>query len=157
MGSKTNSRKKIPAAVEEFLLAVFFTFLIVYSASGGGKPVVDRSQLPPTYLPSGEQMFGQFCAACHGYNAKGHGPAAYSLKTPPADLTTLSKRHGGKFPSEYVSDVLLFGNRQGIASHGSSDMPTWGPLFRYLDRTSEVAVRQRVKNLCGYLETLQEN
>jgi len=39
----------------------------------------------------------------------------------------------------------------------SSDMPTWGPLFRYLDRRNEVAVRQRIKNLSDYLATLQEN
>jgi mono/diheme cytochrome c family protein len=132
-----------------------FISLVVYSAAIDGNPVVDRSQFPPTYLPSGEQMFRQFCAACHGADAKGHGPGAYSQKTPPADLTTLAKRHGGKFPYPYVSDVLLFG--RGVAAHGSVDMPTWGPLFRYLDRRNEVAVRQRIKNLSDYLATLQEN
>jgi len=100
-------------------------------------------------------MFQQFCAACHGTDAKGHGPAAYSLKVPPADLTTLAKRRGGKFPYAYVSDVLLFG--KGFAAHGSGDMPTWGPLFRYLDTRNEAAVHQRIKKLSDYLATLQED
>jgi len=138
-----------------FFAATVLFLLMVCLIGAKGKPVVDQSQLPPTYMPSGEQIFRQFCAACHGIDARGHGPAAYSLKTPPADLTTLAKRHDGKFPYAYFSDVLLFG--RGLSAHGSSDMPTWGPLFRYLDRRNEVAVRQRIKNLSDYLATLQEN
>jgi mono/diheme cytochrome c family protein len=128
---------------------------IVYSVAASGEPVVDRSQLPPTYIPPGDQMFRQFCATCHGADGKGHGPLSYSLKTPPADLTTLAKRHGGKFPYSYVSDVLLFGTK--VPPHGSQEMPTWGPLFRYLDKPSEAAVRQRIKNISNYLATLQED
>jgi hypothetical protein len=47
------------------------------------------------------------------------------LKTPPPDLTHLSRRHEGKFPEEYVRAVLEFG--PGPSSHGSADMPSWGP------------------------------
>jgi len=46
----------------------------------------------------------------------GDRPAALMLRTTPPDLTTLAKRHGGKFPYDYVSDVLRFGSR--IRSHG---------------------------------------
>lgn len=136
------------------VIVAFLALPIVYSVTANGRPVVDQSQLPPTYIPSGAQMFRQFCATCHGADAKGHGPLSYSLKVPPADLTTLAKRHGGEFPYSYVSDVLLFGK---VAPHGSQEMPTWGPLFRYLDKPSEAAVRQRVKNLSNYLATLQED
>jgi mono/diheme cytochrome c family protein len=65
-------------------------------ASANDKPQVN--QAPPAYVPSGEVMYKQYCAACHGADAKGHGPAAASLKMPPPDLTTLANRHDGKFP-----------------------------------------------------------
>lgn len=126
--------------------------LIACVASAG--LIVDETQFPLTYVPSGEQMYKQYCAACHGADAKGIGPLAPLLKTPPSDLTTLAKRHGGgKFPYDYVSSILKFG--PGLAAHGSSDMPTWGPLFRYFDKQNERVVRQRIKNLCDYLASLQ--
>ena len=69
------------------------------------------------------------------------------------DLTTVSKRHGGKFPFEYVENVLRFG--PGLFAHGSSEMPVWGPIFQYLENYNEAAVRQRIRNLCDYVESLQ--
>ncbi len=125
--------------------------LIAYVASAGR--AVDQTQLPPTYIPTGEQMYHQYCAACHGPDAKGHGPLAPLLKTSPPNLTTLAKRHLGKFPYTYVSNILEFG--PGPSAHGSSDMPTWGPIFRYFDKQNERVVRQRIKNLCDYLASLQ--
>src|SRR3974390_3144349 len=94
-------------------------------------PPGDQLHFPSRYVPSGEQMYKQFCAACHGDNAKGHGPAASSLKVKPPDLTTLAQRHHGKFPYAYVSSILLFG--PGVAAHGSRTMPTWGAVFQNLD------------------------
>ena len=121
---------------------------VVPSVSG-----VDETQFPMTYMPSGEQMYKLYCAACHGVDAKGHGPVASLLTTPPPDLTTLAKRHSGKFPYDYVSSILEFG--PGRSAHGSSDMPTWGPIFRYNDKQNERVVRQRIKRLCDYLASLQ--
>lgn len=113
-----------------------------------------KSQLPPTYVPSGKTMYKQFCAACHGADGKGRGPATPTLNTRVPDLTTLAKRHDGKFPYDYVTSVLRFG--PGFSAHGSSEMPVWGPLFQYLENYNEAAVRQRIKNLCDYLESIQE-
>jgi mono/diheme cytochrome c family protein len=98
-------------------------------------------------------MYKYYCAACHGADAKGNGPTASTLKTPPPDLTTLAKRHNGKFPYDYVSSILRFG--PGTSAHGSSDMPTWGPIFYVLDKNNEVAVERRINNLCSYLVSLQ--
>jgi mono/diheme cytochrome c family protein len=114
---------------------------------------VDQTQFPPTYMPTGEQTYKQYCGACHGVDAKGDGPLARILTTRPSDLTTLAKRHSGKFPYDYVSSVLEFG--PGVTAHGSSDMPTWGPIFRHFDNQNERIVRQRIKNLCDYLASLQ--
>ncbi|HVS89691.1 MAG TPA: cytochrome c [Candidatus Acidoferrum sp.] len=104
-------------------------------------------------VPSGKQLFTQYCAACHGATGIGDGPVAPVLKTRPADLTTLAKRHDGAFPYKYVEDVLRFG--PGPAAHGSSDMPTWGPIFQWLDGKQKSTVDQRIKNLSKYLASLQ--
>lgn len=135
--------------------ALLLGVLLLFTPSAGAddRPTVDSSQFPPTYVPSGEHLYQQFCAACHGADAKGHGPAADSLKKPPADLTTLAQRRNGKFPYDYVSDVLHFG--PGLAAHGSANMPTWGPIFLYLDKHNEAAARRRIKNLSDYLASLQ--
>jgi mono/diheme cytochrome c family protein len=113
-----------------------------------------EDQLPPTYVPPGKQTYREYCAACHGFDGKGGGPAASSLNRKPPNLTTLSKRHGGKFPDEYVKGVLLFG--PGYSAHGASEMPVWGPIFRYVENYNEAAVRQRIKNVCDFIESIQE-
>ena len=46
------------------------------------------------------------------------------MSVPPPKLTTLTKRHDGKYPEGYVAAVLKFGRSR--ASHGSEDMPVWG-------------------------------
>ncbi len=118
------------------------------------KSTAAQDQLPPNFVPTGKDMFKQYCAACHGLDAKGHGPASVSLKVTPSNLTTLSKRHGGEFPTDLVTNVLRFG--PGIAAHGSSDMPTWGPIFQYMDNYNQTVVQKRIKNLCDYIASLQE-
>jgi mono/diheme cytochrome c family protein len=128
--------------------------LVVCAAAAQDKPVVDKVPAPRTIAASGKQTYMQYCASCHGVDARGDGPAAFVLKTPPPDLTTLAKRHGGKFPYEYVSDVLRFGMR--IVAHGSSEMPIWGPIFGSVDNFDEVAVRKRIKDLSDYLASLQQ-
>jgi mono/diheme cytochrome c family protein len=128
--------------------------LVVCAAGAQDKPAVDKVPAPRTIASSGKQTYMQYCASCHGVDARGDGPAAFVLKTPPPDLTTLAIRHGGKFPYEYVSDVLRFGTR--IVAHGSSDMPIWGPIFGSMDNYDEVAVRKRIKDLNDYLASLQQ-
>jgi mono/diheme cytochrome c family protein len=103
--------------------------------------------------PSGAQLYRQHCAACHGNDLKGNGPAPYPFKDLPPDLTTLAKRHGGQFPDDYVSDVL----RNGVvmAAHGPPEMPTWGTDFRVVDRLDETQVTLRITSLKDYIKSLQ--
>lgn len=42
--------------------------------------------------PSGEELYKQHCAVCHGNNLKGNGPFPSTYRVPP-DLTTLARRH----------------------------------------------------------------
>ncbi len=117
------------------------------------KPIIKKVPMKQTSPVSGQEMFTAYCAACHGTDAKGTGPAAPALKTPPADLTTLAKRSGdGNFPRDRVATLLRTGS--GVAAHGSSDMPTWGPLFKSLD-AHDTTVQQRIKNLNDYLVSIQ--
>ena len=136
--------------------SILFTAFLIFAAANGANaaPRPAQDQFPPDYVPSGKQMFKQYCAACHGINAKGQGPTRAALKIPAADLTTLAKRHRGDFPYDYVTNVLSFG--PGVAAHGSSDMPTWGSIFSYMDNYNRASVEKRIKNLAVYLYTLQE-
>ena len=118
-------------------------------------PGPNKLQFPRSYLPSGEQMYKDYCASCHGADGKGRRPVpAYLTKQPP-DLTMLAKSHGGTFPEEYVATILRFG--LGLPTHGTSDMPVWGPIFQQLDNYNEAAVQRRIKNLCDYLDSIQRN
>jgi len=142
-----------------FLSALLLGFCAAAQENPGSAPSTlqaesDKSQLPASYVPSGKSMFKQYCAACHGADAKGRGPATPTLNMRVPDLTTLAKRHNDKFPYEYVESVLRFG--PGFAAHGSAEMPVWGPIFQYLENYNEAAVRQRIKNLCDYLESIQQ-
>jgi len=95
-------------------------------------------------------MWKDYCAACRGRSGAGDGPAAELLKTPPADLSLMAKPNNGKFPAEHFALVLEFGS-SGHA-HGTSDMPTWGPLFRSVNKD---LVRLRIANLSKYVESFQ--
>lgn len=114
---------------------------------------VKKTPIKPTSPASGKEMYAQYCAPCHGADAKGNGPAASAMKTPPTDLTQLTKKHNGKYPADLVASVLKFGN--GPASHGSADMPVWGPLLQSLDKYQDAVVQQRISNLVTYVESLQ--
>ncbi len=126
----------------------------VFAASGQGVPTANKVQTEVPDVASGKQTYREYCASCHGEDGKGMGPAAAALKTPPPDLSTLAKRHSGKFPEDYVTEIVRFGKP--LQAHGSSDMPVWGPIFNTHDKFDEVAVRRRIKNLCVYLASLQE-
>jgi mono/diheme cytochrome c family protein len=111
--------------------------------------------VPITNAPSnsGKAMFNSYCAVCHGTDAKGNGPAASAMKTSPTDLTLLAQKDGGKYPASHVAAVIR--GQATTPSHGSQDMPVWGPLFSSISQGHEGQVQQRVTNLVTYIETLQ--
>jgi mono/diheme cytochrome c family protein len=119
----------------------------------GQKPEVKHAPAPVTSAQSGKQMFQAYCASCHGETGKGDGPAAAALKSPPADLTMLSKKNGGQFPADRVSSIL--GGQATVTAHGNRDMPVWGPVFWHMSQGHESEVHQRVANLTHYVESLQ--
>jgi mono/diheme cytochrome c family protein len=101
---------------------------------------------------SGAGMFKDYCAVCHGKDAKGDGPAASALKQQPADLTTLAKRFNGKFPDAYVANVLHNGVKS--PAHGDAEMPVWGPVFGSMDSDPSI-MYMRISSLVSYIKSLQ--
>jgi mono/diheme cytochrome c family protein len=79
------------------------------------------------YASKGRAVYVQLCVACHGPSGKGDGPAAAALKTPPADLTEISRRYSG-FPTDKIM-TWIDGEKASVA-HGTREMPVWGRTFR---------------------------
>ncbi len=102
---------------------------------------------------SGKEMFNSYCAVCHGTDGEGNGPAASAMKNQPKDLTSLAQKNGGKYPTAHVAAVIR--GQAATPSHGSEDMPIWGPLFSSISQGHEAEVQQRITNLANYIETLQ--
>ena len=132
------------------LVALLFAFVTIGAAQ---EKVIKKTPIQHTSPAKGEEMYTSYCAVCHGKDGKGGGPAASALKVPPPDLTTLAKRHDGKYPSSHVATILRHGAE--ATAHGTSDMPVWGPLFRTVGKTDDAIVQMRIANLNTYLESLQ--
>lgn len=133
---------------------LFAGLLLFASLAGAQGSQVKKEPIKGSNPSNGAEMFKQYCAVCHGPAGKGDGPAAADLKTKPADLTTLAKRNGGKFPQDHVSEVLRNGVK--APAHGTSEMPTWGPLFSSVSSKDAAIVNMRISNLTAYIKTLQE-
>jgi mono/diheme cytochrome c family protein len=133
-------------------LSAIFAFGVMACAQESDKKIA-HTTAPATSPASGRDMFINYCASCHGKDAKGDGPAATALKTPPADLTALAKNNGGKYPAMKVTAVL--GGQTDLAAHGNKEMPVWGRVFWRMSGGHESEVQQRVANLNRYIESLQ--
>jgi len=130
--------------------AVFAT--VLSNCCAQGKSGQKHAARQPNTI-SGKETFLKYCASCHGADAKGNGPAAIALKPPPSDLTALTKRYDGKFPTGYVGALVKFG--RSLAAHGSEDMPVWGSRFKTLDPVHDPTGQQHVDDLVAYIESLQ--
>jgi len=117
-------------------------------------PQVVNIPVRHTSANSGKEMYEAYCAACHGKDGKGNGPAAAALKIPPADVTKLARQHAGKFPSIKVYRAIT--GEAGIAAHGSKEMPIWGPIFMSMSHQHESELHLRVANLTDYIKSLQQ-
>lgn len=118
------------------------------------KTKINKVPIEYTAPGSGPEMYKAYCAACHGQDGKGAGPAASALKTAPADLTLLSKKNGGKFPTLAVQGYIRGDSNP--AAHGSREMPMWGDIFRSVSPQGSAVVEVRVRNLKDYIEGMQQ-
>jgi hypothetical protein len=128
----------------------FFTAAILGAVATTGAVAQDES---------GEALYMNACAVCHGTTAAGDGSLAEFMNVPVPNLRQLSQRNDGIYPMLEV--IQTIDGRSGIRAHGS-EMPFWGNLFK-ADAVddggmygSEVIVRGQMLSLALYLEELQE-
>lgn len=106
---------------------------------------------------AGKPVFEQYCATCHGRDAKGGGVASNLLTVKPADLTQISKNNNGAFPFWRMYRVI--DGRDEVRAHGTRDMPIWGTEFQMQAASSPAVqsqVRGRILELVYYLQSIQE-
>ncbi len=130
--------KRVVASTS-LVAAASLPFLVAFHAPTQTDPV-----------KQGSRLFIQYCAPCHGRDAKGSGPAAASLKKAPPDLTKIQKE-GERFPAGQVMDIVA-GDKI-VQAHGSRVMPVWGTVLRnekgYTQSQEDLAL------LVKYLESIQ--
>lgn len=113
-----------------------------------------KDQPPPIRPVDGATIFQESCAPCHGLDGRGKGPVAGALRQEVPDLTTLSRRNGGKFPADRVKNTIMLGDRELIPAHGSKEMPIWGPIFHEIEYDRDLG-NVRVENLTKHLQSMQ--
>lgn len=132
-------------------IAAFLCGSCLLGAQGG--PHIKKTTVMPTSPASGKDMYLQYCAACHGKEGKGDGPAAKALKVPPTNLSALTSNNHGAFPDIRIARAI--DGSDDLAAHGSRDMPIWGEVFNRMDAGGIASAKLRVQNLTEYIKSLQ--
>jgi mono/diheme cytochrome c family protein len=140
-----------------FLGVVVIICLSVCSAVGGAgatSQATSKGKLQrPEPIVKGDDLFRDYCAVCHGLDAKGNGPLAQQLRVMPANLTILAKNNHGQFPAARVRKMIAGDEPE--TAHGTREMPVWGPIFRGIV-SDQAVVDMRLDNLVKYLRSIQQ-
>jgi mono/diheme cytochrome c family protein len=117
------------------------------------------AQPPSAQAPSGAALFERHCASCHGAEGRGDGPLASALSRPPADLTAIQVRGGGRFDEGDVMAVI--DGRRSVGAHGPREMPVWGAVFEDELRGegapyAGITALQQKRELAEYLRSIQQ-
>ena len=135
---------------------VAITFVAALASLGmlfaDAAPKIKRIPARSTATLTGQDLFREYCAVCHGTDATGEGPAATALKVKPANLTQISRKNDGKYPEIRVQRVI--NGEDEVSAHGSREMPVWGQIFRHLSANQDLGA-VRVYNLVKYIEQVQ--
>jgi mono/diheme cytochrome c family protein len=131
-------------------------------ASAGAQNDTDLTLTPGGKVVSGGEEYRKFCAQCHGPTGKGDGPVASELKTPPGDLTVLSKKNNGTFPYKQVFDTIS--GKNVIKSHGTREMPIYSLALAMPPqhggggsvRKSQYQVDLEIKRITDYIKSIQQ-
>jgi len=143
-----------PVSTRSFWSAIAVSAIAVCLVGASGP---EQEKPSGVLVDAGRAEFLRYCASCHGVDAHGKGPVAETLRTPPADLTQIAKRHGGKFPAGEIAAFI--DGRTMVSAHGTREMPVWGRILgeKIAEGTTEDEVaRGRIDALVAYLMTIQE-
>ena len=110
---------------------------------------------------TGRQQFDDKCVVCHGATGVGDGVLAEGLRQRPADLTRLSERNGGTFPTAETFSKIWGRDDEIIRTHHISEMPAFynAPVFGHDKEFENSAGRlspQQIKEIIAFLVTIQE-
>ena len=132
------------------LTTLFVALLFVIGCSAQtAKTPPNGDQDSAANRPEGTRIYQHYCADCHGADARGHGPAAASLKHTLPDLTLISQRSGGKFPFQRTRDSI-----EGKKFH-SDVMPAWGPVFHEIEADQDWG-EVRLNAITNYIQSIQQ-
>jgi mono/diheme cytochrome c family protein len=145
--------KSTGIALAGLLLAMTSGIALMGQAVPASQKTLKKVPITQSNAASGQQLYKDYCAACHGSAGKGDGPVVEFLKVPPPDFTTMAKRNNGEFPAVHFSAVLRLGVDS--HSHGTPDMPIWGPLFRSRDLNKDQS-QLTIYNLTSYVKSMQK-
>ena len=122
-------------------------------------------------IAQGKQLYGEYCASCHGPGGKGDGPDAAKLGKKLNDLTQIAKQNGGKFP--FYEVMLTISNRPptgqdqdtslpvSTTPHGGGTMPGWGQIFARQEGSKGTALDLQLQTtgkimlITEYLQSIQ--
>jgi mono/diheme cytochrome c family protein len=133
-----------------YLLLALLALFAVFTAAAQTR--IREVTAPSPDTVEGKGLYREYCAVCHGVDAKGRGPAAEALKTAPADLTQLARRNNGKYPNLEVEHAVTGGGA--YLAHGTKDMPVWGSVFSDSGSNKGVGA-MRVYSITKYIEQIQ--
>ena len=130
----------------------------------GGKGSRKETESLAEQVKMGALDYKNFCAVCHGQDARGNGPVAVELKTAPPSLRKLAARRHGVFDVNEIAKII--NGRDMPRAHGTPEMPIWGSLFRFVAEASgiltsdiedsEKDAQKHIVAIAKYLKTIQE-
>lgn len=135
------------------LLAV--SGLVLLGACQSGVQIVETAAVD---VAKGKALYEENCAACHGSDARGGGPASLGLGIVPPDLTRLKKDNKGVFPAnETMSAIDGYYRRE----HFNNPMPIFGdedlgPLIEVETNGLSTPIPANLLALSNYLEKIQD-
>jgi mono/diheme cytochrome c family protein len=136
---------------ERWSLLLLYIILPVVLLAAAQK---DKTTSSERSTVEGAKIFQYHCAACHGVDGRGHGPASVSLKHSVPDLTRISQGSGGRFPHQRVR-AIIEGKGPGMPAHGDREMPIWGPIFHEVEADQDWG-EVRLDAITRYLESIQQ-
>lgn len=148
--------KTMPFALASIAVLFCLTLFVGAAQKPQGDALRFKKNQKTVHLISsleGGDLFQAYCATCHGVTGKGDGPIASVLDTAVPDLTTITKRHSGLFPTTRVRSIIAGDDL--IKAHGTREMPIWGQIFHQVERNRDLG-NIRLENVTKYVEFLQE-